>query len=183
MHYLIMLLFSFLFLLVQNFSSFTHAEKDSINWRTRRELNWTDFKATPVESAPNAALTSTSILLSYAYDKKSVTFQLKCVFHPEKSWVRVNSPHILAHEQGHFDISQLFTRKLFKSLSEYDFKPGSVDKDVKTIYQQVATEQSAYQELYDQETNYSRNKEVQLSWQEKIETELRAAEKYATYPE
>jgi hypothetical protein len=168
---------------IQSFFSGVTAEKESINWRTRRVLSWTDFKAIPLESAPNAALTSTSILINFGYDHKSLTYQLQCVFHPEKSWARVKTPRILVHEQGHFDISELFTRKLHKALIEYQFRPTSVDKDVMKIYQQVAEDQAAYQKLYDQETNYSRNAEGQAVWQKKIEKELNEFEKYAGYPQ
>lgn len=158
-------------------------EKESINWRSRRKLNWTDFKGNPVTTAPNAALTSTSILINFGYDDRSLTYQIKCVFYPQKSWTKVASSHILSHEQGHFDISQLFTRKLHQALSNYTFKAASVDKDIQKIYQQISLDQAAFQQLYDNETNYSRNPAEQKKWQEKIETELAGLEKFASYPQ
>ena len=158
------------------------AEKESINWRQRRQLQWGDFKGQPVASAPNAALTSTSILISFGYDRNSLTYNLQCVFYPEKSWTKVKSIRILAHEQGHFDISQLFTRKLHKALSEYQFTESSVDRDVMEIYQKIGTQQAAYQQRYDKETNFSRDASQQLVWQEKIEAELKALSKFAAYP-
>jgi predicted secreted Zn-dependent protease len=158
------------------------AEKESINWRQRRQLQWGDFKGQPVASAPNAALTSTSILISFGYDNKALTYNLQCVFYPEKSWTKVKSVRILAHEQGHFDISQLFTRKLHKALSEYRFSEGSVDRDVMDIYQKIGSQQAAFQQQYDKETNYSRDASQQLIWQEKIEEELRSLSKFASYP-
>lgn len=162
--------------------NFCAAEKESINWRQRRQLQWEDFKGQPVASAPNAALTSTSILISFGYDRNALTYNLQCVFYPEKSWTKVKSVRILAHEQGHFDISQLFTRKLHKALSEYRFAESTVDRDVMDIYQNIGAQQAAFQQQYDKETNFSRDASQQLLWQEKIEQELKALSKFAAYP-
>ncbi|MBC6490278.1 DUF922 domain-containing protein [Flavihumibacter stibioxidans] len=159
------------------------AERENINWRSRRILNWNDFKGNPVAAASNAALTSTSILINFGYDDQSLTYKIQCVFYPQKSWTKVQSNHILAHEQGHFDISQLFTRKLHKALSEYRFRAASVDRDVQKIYQQISQDQAAFQQLYDNETNYSRNLAEQKNWQDKIEKELEELKPYAGYPE
>ena len=156
---------------------------DSINWRNRRILTWTDFKGSPVSTAPNAALTSTSILINYQYNDDSFQFNLNCVFYPHKSWTKVKSGNILAHEQGHFDISQLYTRKLFKALKEYKFRPATVDRDVQEIYQRITNEQADYQKLYDTETNYSRNAAGQEEWVKRIEQELKETADYAKYPE
>lgn len=158
-------------------------DADSINWRNRRTLTWSDFKAAPVQTAPNAALTSTSILINYRYNDESLQFNLICVFYPHKSWTKVKTNHILAHEQGHFDISQLFTRKLYKELKAYKFKPETVDRDVQEIYQRITQEQADYQNLYDKETNYSRNAAGQESWSQRIEKELKETAAYADYPE
>lgn len=156
---------------------------DPINWRARRILNWSDFKGSPVQTAPNAALTSTSILINYRYDDESLQFNLNCVFYPHKSWTKVNTKNILAHEQGHFDISQLFTRRLYKELNSYRFRATTVDKDIQAIYQRITNEQAAYQNLYDRETNYSRDAAAQESWNTRIEKELEETKAFANYPE
>jgi hypothetical protein len=169
-------------ILVSSLFTFLPAEKESINWRSRRVLTWSDFKGTAVEAAPNAAMTSTSILIDFGYDKRSMHYHLSCVFYPEKSWTKVSSTHILSHEQGHFDISQLYTRKLHKALSAYQFKSSTVDRDVKAIYEKIASEQSRYQVLYDQQTNYSRNTNEQVAWEEKIQQELAVLAAFADYP-
>lgn len=156
---------------------------ESINWRNRRELSWEDFQGAPNPTAPNAALTSTSIKFQYNYDKKSFHYQLQCVFHPDKSWVKIRNTRILAHEQGHFDIAELYTRKLHRALLAYRFNAATIEKDISVIYRQVASEQAAFQEQYDRETNYSRNIPVQLDWQEKIDSTLATMAAYANYPQ
>lgn len=177
------MMLAILLLITQALFSDLRAPLDTINWRTRRELSWDDFQAVPNPTAPNAALTSTSIKFQYHYDKRSIQFQLQCIFHPGKSWVKIKNPRILAHEQGHFDIAQLYTRKLYKALKSYTFMAETVETDISAIYKQVAAEQASFQERYDRETNYSRNIPVQLDWQEKIDDELKAMAAYSNYPQ
>lgn len=169
-------------LILQSFFGVLTPEKESINWRSRRVLTWADFKAKPVETAPNAAMTSTSILIDFGYDNAAMHYHLSCVFYPEKSWSKVSSARILGHEQGHFDVSQLFTRKMHKALSNYTFSRATADRDIKAIYQKVATEQSKYQALYDQQTNYSRDATEQAAWEIKIKQELSDLVAFADYP-
>jgi Bacterial protein of unknown function (DUF922) len=172
----------FLIVLINLLVSFTATEKESINWRTRRALTWADFKGAPVEAAPNAAMTSTSILIDFNFSKQQLQYHLNCIFYPEKSWTKVSSDHILGHEQGHFDISELFTRKLHKALADYRFQPKTADKDITAIYKRIAKEQSAYQALYDAETNYSRNNQQQANWQLTIAAALKEFDSFANYP-
>ncbi|KYP12925.1 DUF922 domain-containing protein [Flavihumibacter sp. CACIAM 22H1] len=178
-----MMIWALLLEMVTLVSTITATTADPINWRTRRVLNWADFKGTPVTTAPNAALTSTSILINYRYNTESLQFRLNCVFYPHKSWTKVNTQQILAHEQGHFDISQLYTRKLYHALTAYRFNAASVEKDIQAIYQRITNEQAAYQNLYDKETNYSRDAAAQQSWIERIEKELEETKAFADYPE
>jgi hypothetical protein len=172
----------FLIVLINLLVSFTLPEKERINWRTRRALTWADFKGAPVEAAPNAAMTSTSILIDFNFNNEELKYHLNCVFYPEKSWTKVSSDLILGHEQGHFDISELFTRKLHKALAGYHFQQKTADKDITTIYKRIAKEQSAYQALYDTQTNYSRNTPEQANWQLTIAAALKEFDAFANYP-
>ena len=169
-------------ILVYSLLTLLPVEKESLNWRSRRVLTWSDFKGKAIDAAPNAAMTSTSILIEFGYDNQNLHYHLSCVFYPEKSWTKVSSEHILWHEQGHFDISQLYTRKLHQSLREYKFKATSIDRDIKVIYENITREQSRYQSLYDQQTNYSRNVTEQEVWNEKIKQELASLSAFADYP-
>ena len=71
---------------------------------------------------------------------------------------------------------------MHKALSNYVFTRATADRDIKAIYQKVATEQSNYQALYDQQTNYSRNATEQAAWEIKIKQELSDHVTFADYP-
>ena len=78
----------------------------------------------------------------------------------------------LVHEQLHFDISELFARKMRKQLSKKHFTKR-VKSEINAIYESILKELSDFQNLYDAETNFSRNKEQQLFWNRKIQEALK----------
>ena len=94
---------------------------------------------------------------------------------------RHKTDYILQHEQGHFDITELFARKLAKELKEYKFNPRKYQDDVSKIYKKLMDEKEEYQNKYDKETDFSRNKEQQAEWLEKIKDELDELDEYANY--
>ena len=70
---------------------------------------------------------------------------------------------MLSHEQLHFDISELFARRLRTRLRETRFS-GRVKAEVRKIFEQVNRELSGFQDRYDRETDFSRNPEAQQAW-------------------
>jgi len=93
----------------------------------------------------------------------------------------VKNDHILSHEQGHFDISEIYARKLNKALKAYRPRENSISRDVNEIYKKVMDEKEEYQTKYDKETDFSRNKQQQSEWLEKIKDELDDLDEYANY--
>jgi len=154
---------------------------DLVEWSPARKLTWDDFKAAPNAASSNAALTSSSINVEFGYDDQELKYSIKCRFDKTKSWVKIRNNEILAHEQGHFDMAELHARKLNKALKEYHFNPKTVGDDVNRIYDSIMTLHHASQSEYDQETDFSRNKEKQALWQKKIADDLQQLKAYAGY--
>ena len=71
----------------------------------------------------------------------------------------------------HFDISELYARKMRKRLEATHFS-RNVKAEVKAIYREILKELSDFQSTYDEETNFSRNREQQLRWNQKIKEVL-----------
>lgn len=165
------------------FFSFTGQNNGSdIPWSTSRKLTWPDFKSRPDNNSVNAALTSSKIIFNYGYgSEKGFTYTIACVFDKNSSWGKIKTDYILSHEQGHFDIAEIYARKLNKALKAYTFNASTVTREVPAIYQQLMKEESAYQNQYDDETNFSRNKEQQAVWLEKIQHQLDGLKEYAGY--
>lgn len=143
-----------------------------IEWKQTARLTWDDFKGAPDYESENVALTSTSIQLEYGFDKSSLEFSVKCRFDKTKSWVKIQNDDVLEHEQLHFDIAELFARKLRRQLREYKFNPKSVADNVNNIYMKIMEEHHNMQQLYDQETDHSRLENKQSEWEKRVESFL-----------
>ena len=79
------------------------------------------IKARPDPSSDAAASTATYLGINYGITQFIFTYKINCRLSKNKSWVRYKSDYVLSHEQGHFDITEIFARKLNKMMSEYKF--------------------------------------------------------------
>ncbi len=159
-----------------------HAVNDDLPWSGSRRLTWSDFKSRPDARSTHAALTSSKIIFNYGYGSdRGFNFTIQCVFDKSASWGRVKTPYILSHEQGHFDIAEIYARKLNKAMKDYHFNEKKVAKDVPELYQSIMKEEATCQAQYDNESDFSRNKEEQEFWLTKIQDQLRMLQAYAAY--
>lgn len=156
-------------------------EGNLMDWSPDRKLVWADFRASPDPASPNAALTSTSIQADFGFSNKSLTFHIRCQFDKNKSWVRVRNDYILSHEQGHFDIAEIYARLLDKTLKEYKPDQGNIGKEVNQIYEDVMHRYRERQAQYDTETQFSENAPKQREWLKKIVGELEDLGPYSMY--
>ena len=99
-----------------------------------------------------------------------IDFTVTAYFYPNKSWYNpeLSDAHILAHEQLHFDISEIYARKMSAIMRATKFT-SQVRREVKKIYQQINKEMDDFQNTYDNETNFSRDTAKQAVWKQKIE--------------
>ncbi len=153
-------------------------EYETIEWSADRKLTWADFKGRVPESDRAAAVTASGITYRFSTLYKNgelkVDFKVTTYFYPNKSWYQ---PHlcdtfILGHEQLHFDISELYAQKMRDRLAKKSFTEN-VKEEVKLIYREILVELEVYQDLYDQQTNFSRDSIQQSLWNNKIKDALR----------
>jgi predicted secreted Zn-dependent protease len=156
-------------------------EEEFIKWSAERKLTWNDFKGEPQTGTDVAALTSTYLGIEYHFENKKVNYQISCRFSRNRSWVAHKSDYILRHEQGHFDITELFARKLNKAVSELIKENQTKQKELASVYEKLMKEKSAMQEKYDTETDNSRNTVKQEEWLKKINEWLNDYQEYAEY--
>lgn len=158
------------------------SNEETIEWSASRKLNWGDYKATPNPSSDAAATTTTYVGIEYKISNDNFSYFIHCRFSKDRSWGLHKTDYILSHEQGHFDIAELFARKLHKEMSNYVFNKKSFQKDLKKIYNSIMEERESLQNQYDKETNHSINKEKQAEWLKKIQSLLNEYSAYAGYP-
>lgn len=157
------------------------SDSDIIYWEGIDKLSWTDFEAAPrMDIEEIYALTSSGIIDYKGCEEGIIKYKFRAYFEKDESWVKKEAytDYHLAHEQLHFDITELYTRKLRKLLAELEFKCGQ-EKDFERFV--AATLENWYNEQrnYDIMTRHSMNKEQQREWQYRIKMELSLLDNYA----
>lgn len=154
-----------------------NAQEEEVPWNPNKRLYWKDFKAELPSNAHAAATTASGISYEfstrYVENKMIVDYKVYAFFYPTKSWYnpKICNEITLVHEQLHFDITELFARKMRTEMAATDFTKN-VKAEVKAIYKRTLRELNNFQNRYDDETNYSRNLEQQKIWIQSIEKEL-----------
>jgi len=158
------------------------SSEDMIPWQNDKRLDWDDFLCEPKVGTDAVASTSTSLGIAYQLTDGKLRYHITCYFNKEKSWGLMKTDYILAHEQGHFDITEIFARRLNEALENYQFNKRTYKKDIGQIYQAIVSEKEEYQKTYDSETDHSRNRKLQYDWLEKIESLLTETQPNSNYP-
>ena len=174
-------------LLILSLSVRSQVVEMKLMWEEAKPLTWADFQGTPNPNNPFQANTNSGISYSWSFkasgDEVTFASEVFCFFLPKGSWVRPGkaSTNLLAHEQLHFDITELHARKLRKELENFT-AVGSKDmkKLLGDIYKKIDAERKLMQERYDRETDHSQKEKVQEEWQQKIEAELAALEEFSS---
>lgn len=152
-----------------------------ISWSEDRPLTWLDYKGKPRKDSDAAASTATYLGFDYNISQIGLSYRITCSFSSTKSWGLHKTDYILAHEQGHFDIAEIFARKLHQQISNYKFNRRTYRDDLARIYHSVTSEKDAFQNQYDSETNHSINKTKQEEWLRRIDQLLHEYQAYAGY--
>lgn len=152
------------------------ASATEFQWQEHSHLSWDDFKG-PVgaEDDQTAAATHCGMgfkTVSGADGKQEIVVYNK--FYVNKSWVRSDAKmeEILQHEQGHFDLCELYTRKLRLRLKGIDLDSKNAKQSLYRIYTEVNAEYETRQQRYEDETTHGINTPVQNRWTNNIANEL-----------
>lgn len=153
---------------------------DVIFWNKDQRLSWSDFKGAPRYDLTNmAALTSSGISYYTGCNNGTFKYKIESYFDKQESWVKDDAKDYfrLEHEQIHFDITELFARKLRKLLSQRDFKCYE-EMEFRQIVDTFLNNWETEQRIYDINSQYSRDLEVQTEWKKKVEIELEEHEAF-----
>jgi hypothetical protein len=148
------------------------ASRDLLEWNEFYRLSWEDFQGERSESSIGDAGTFVSIKAKPYVVKNTVMYDVYAYFNRNKSWASDRSAELLEHEQLHFDIAELYARKIRKRISE--LKRRGVN-DVKRYNDEIKTllEASNMDDVqYDLETLHGALPKKQLLWKTKVKKEL-----------
>ena len=158
----------------------------AIEWNPEIQLEWGDFKAKENTVSNTAVATSSCgfVLESEAYNGQT-SHRIYVRFYCNESWrdPQVKNPAVLAHEQLHFDICEIYGRKLCKELMQLKKTGKLSQKKTQALYDDMMNAYNEYQDLYDLETSHSRNEGKQEEWKLRVKKELNALKAYSAYQE
>ncbi len=158
-----------------------------IDWEVRRTLTWNDYQA-PVPSpqptftngsgtaSPELSETVSGMsMTSWTCNNGKIDVTVSAIMSPSTSWAATGgrTAALLAHEQGHFDLSEIYARKLRAQLAAIMCEnttsaQAAVDAAFNMIDMQLQTQQSSY----DNETAHGTNAAAQATWQMSIQQQL-----------
>jgi len=151
--------------------------KDTVVWNADTRLTKEDFKAKPHGSY--YGLTESALLMSTKEEKGMIKFVVQAVFIRSRSWLKTDSEHILKHEQRHFDICEIYARRLRQRIAAKKFSPSKKTfAEISALYKQVNSELQKEEDLYDRETEHSIKTEKQEFWNKKIAGELEGLKEF-----
>lgn len=162
-----------------------HSDTSEISWNENYKLTWQDFKGKPNLETDAVAVTASGITFGYSIKKSSTKgitgFQTTVFahFYPEHSWCKKDDVdnHVLAHEQLHFDITELNVRYFREKISKLKVSNNIADV-LNGIHEETNEELSAMQQRYDNESEYSINKEGQSKWSTFVGEELKRLKQF-----
>lgn len=152
-----------------------------IPWSERKRLSWEDFSGEPTPDNHHHALTSTNMEMKAKCENNKLKFKVEAVFNPRESWSRnKKSAALLAHEQLHFDLTELHARMLRKRLAEISSPCNRGAIDLNRYANEAFENWHKEQNKYDHECRHGLNKEKQQEWMTSIAARLQELEQYAS---
>ena len=166
-----------------------YAQKDSniLLWKKDYRLHFKDFQGKP--SAEDTAIRYasdnlmshklgailTSIQVDYITERGKTVFTIHAGMKKNESWLKDNKDSIsLSHEQGHFDICEIYTRQLRR-----DIQNATTLAEARMIFDQATENEAKEQIQYDKENNYNVGG-ISPSWFLRINARLKELEKFSS---
>jgi hypothetical protein len=143
-----------------------------IEWNEYYDLSWQDFKGERPGDAAGDAGTVVQIKAKPFLVKDEVDYDVFALFVKDKSWAEAYTASLLAHEKLHFDIAELYARKIRKKIAEMRAEKVTKVEAFNLAIQELLQESNEVDMQYDVETLHGGMVEKQKEWAERIKAEL-----------
>ena len=93
----------------------------ALRWEQHSALGWSDFNGRARRNGGEpSAVTDTGFRVQLECREGFLDIRVEAEFYKNTSWVKAarKSAELLRHEQGHFDITELYARKMKKAIRE-----------------------------------------------------------------
>jgi hypothetical protein len=149
-----------------------------LKWDQHPALNWTDFQGRPRRNTGEpSAITDTGFRVQLECREATLDIRVDAEFYTSSSWVKPprKSPELLRHEQGHFDLTELYARKMRKAIREASIAckdDRQAEAAGKKIFNQLDQQWEQAEKQYDASTSDGTNLIKQKDASERISKEL-----------
>ncbi len=144
---------------------------DTIQWQQDSLLSQADFKGKPAGSFQG--LTYSGIFLDMKQEDRLLRIYCYTLFICKKSFLKDSSGNLLNHEQLHFDITELYARRIRQQLSQkLILDDKNISSAIQKIYNTQIAELNKAQDKYDKETAHGTNAIKQKEWSDSIRKQL-----------
>ena len=152
---------------------------DSIYWNIDRKLIWEDFQGCPDMSSNWGAVTAAELNIIGHLSNVLPIYEVRNVFFKKKSWTKdTTSEFTLQHEQIHFDITELYARKIRQAIDSL----WDIDEAEQEVYnrliQKLINGCDLVNDEFDKETNYGNYGKNQLLWKKKISNAIKDLDEF-----
>jgi hypothetical protein len=150
-------------------------DSNIIYWSEKLKLTWSYYLGKPNNYKVYSAISSCGIEAKISSIEGDTAFiEIAARFNKVKSWVKNNAQtkEVLNHEQGHFDLTEVYSRKLRSQLAGVIFSEENLNSTLKNYVDKNYIELITAQEKYDLETNFSNDTSNQSKWDKRIIDEL-----------
>jgi len=150
-------------------------ENDEITWSESRKLTWEDFKGIPPDDPVEFTVAVTCSTMDFEFHNTK-NYKIESKFIKSKSWTVTDDSKMLAHEQLHFDITELYVRKIRRSFDSLSIIKITNYSQYDKIYQSNIQKCHKYQDLYDNEV--LGNHQNQQQWIKSVTSQLLKLKKF-----
>ena len=147
---------------------------DGLIWKKENKLNWSYYLGSPKIRSEHAAISFCQLDFVPTIINDTLKCRIVARLIKSKSWVnpKFMSETGLNHEQGHFDIEEIYARLFRKKISEFKFSKNNYKKNLDILYNSIGEELNNKHQEYDIETNFSNDTLKQYEWTRKIAIQL-----------
>ena len=152
-----------------------------IVWSEERPLTWRDYLKISSDSIDLGvtALTAVTHSIRGGITKGQPNFQVYVLFKKRNSWTTSRTDmQLFAHEKLHFDLAELYGRKLRKQIAAMGSQNVTKLSDYRKKIKILLDEFKRKSALYDRETFHGASPEKQLEWQNYVLQEMQRLHKY-----
>jgi hypothetical protein len=156
------------------------ADQHAIAWSSGVSLTWTDFQQdAPASPGAEGAVTAYSLIYGVRCVGSNFAARVTAAFFPRASWVRhdvLTDPEVSArtlhHEQFHFNLAEVYARRMRKYFAQLYDPCGKSDDRLGGSGSSYVVNAAAAQQRYDEETRHGLDATHQLMWDKDIADDL-----------